>query len=138
MKKNTLFALWGGMYALCAGLGFVSEPAGFLKFLLVVLALGFFVPPALLLRRAVRRRDRDCVALIRNLSIAWLVLTAALLVANFLSLMATTVLGDMLYRMLIVVSAPMVCGQSWILSMFCWACLLFTSRHILKMMKTRT
>ena len=138
MKKNTLFALWGGLFALCAGLGFVPETVGFLRFLLVCLALGFFVPPALLLHRSAKSGDRHCAALVRNLAAASLILTCVLLVANFLSLMGTTALGDLLYSALIIVSAPMACGQYWILSMFCWACLLFTGNHILKTMKTRT
>ena len=135
MKNKTLFALWGGMFALCAGLGFVPEPAGFVRFLLVVLALGFFVPPALLLGRAFRKRDRHTLELVRNLSAAWLLLTCGLLVANFLSLLATTELGDLLYGILIVASAPMACGQYWILTMFCWACLLFTSIYLLRRVK---
>ena len=136
MKSKTLFALWGGMFALCAGLGFVPGPTGFVRFVLVVLALGFFVPPALLLHRAGKKRDRDCIALIRNLSAAWLAVTCGLLVANFLSLMGSAALGDLLYGILIVASAPMACGQSWIMTMFCWACLLYSSIHLLK--KTRT
>ena len=138
MKKNALFALWGGLFALCAGLGFVPEVTGLLNFLLVCAALGFFVPPALLLHRAHKTRDRHCAAVVRNLAVASLALTAALLVANFLSLMGSEALGNLLYSVLVIVSAPMICGRSWILSLFCWACLLFTGNHILKKMKTRT
>ena len=138
MKTKTLYALWGGMFALCAGLGFVPEPAGFLKFLLTVLALAFFIPPALLLHRAAKTRDRHIAALVRNLSAAWLAVTTVLLAANFLSLMGTTGLGDMLYVLLVIASAPMICGQSWVLILFGWACLLFTGGHILKMLKNRT
>ena len=138
MKIKTLCAIWGGLFVLCAGLGFIPEPAGFLKFLLTVLALAFFVPPALLLHRAAKRRDRHTAALVRNLAVAWLIVTTVLLAGNFLSLMGTTALGDVLYAMLVIASAPMVCGQSWVLIMFCWACLLFAGNHILKIMKTRT
>ena len=138
MKQKTLFALWGGMFVLCAALGFLPEPVGMLKLLLAVLALSFFIPPAMLLRRAEKKKDRRCISLIRNLSAAWLVVTCCLLVVNFLSLMGSAALGDALYAALIVASAPMACGQVWILTMFCWACLLFTGSHILKTMKTRT
>ena len=138
MNQKTLFALWGGMFALCAGLGFIPEAAGFGKFVLVVLALAFFVPPALLLHRAAKKRDRDCAALVRNLAAASLLLTCCLLVANFLSLMGSAALGNVLYAALLIVSAPMACGRYWIVSLFCWACLLFAGNHVLKMMKTRT
>ena len=138
MNQKILLALWGSMFALCAGLGFVAEPAGFLKFVMIVLALIFFVPPALLLRRSARTGDRDSAALVRNLAAAWLVVTVCLLMANFLSLLGSEELGDILYSILVIATAPMVCGQSWVLSMFCWACLLFSGNHILKTMKTRT
>ena len=48
MNQKTLFALWGGLYALCAGLGFIPAPAGVLKALLAVLAVTFFVPPLMI------------------------------------------------------------------------------------------
>ena len=138
MKTKTLYALWGGMFVLCAGLGFIPEPAGFLKFLLTVLALAFFVPPALLLHRAAKTGDRQIAALVRNLAAAWLAVTTVLLAANFLSVLGTASLGNVLHAVLVIASAPMVCGQAWVLTMFCWACLLFTGSHILKTMKTRT
>ena len=131
MNSKSLYALWGGMFVLCAGLGFIPEPTGFLKFLLIVLGLVFFVPPMLLLISAGHTGNRNCVALIRNLSAAWLVVTAALLAANFLSLTGTTDLGDLLYSILTIATAPMICGQVWILTMFCWAFLLFTCIHML-------
>ena len=138
MKNKTLYVLWGGMFALCAGLGFIREPADFLKFLLTALALAFFFPPGLLLYRAAKTGDRHTAATVRNLAAAWLAVTTVLLAANFLSLRGTTGLGDLLHVCLVIASAPMVCGQSWILVLFGWACLLFTGSHILTMMKTRT
>ena len=138
MTKRFLFILWGGLYAACAVLGFIEEAAGFARALLVCVALAFFAPPALLLYRSARTGDCHCAALIRNLAAASLALTAVLLVGNFLSLMGSAALGDLLYTVLVIVSAPMACGQYWIMSMFCWACLLFSACHILKMIKTRT
>lgn len=138
MNQHILFALWGGMFAVCAALGFIPEAAGPLKILLVMLALGFFIPPALLLRQAWKAGDRHCAALVRNLAAAWLAVTLVLLVANFLSLLGSEGLGNLLYAVLIIASAPMACGQYWIMSLFCWACLLFSGNQILKTMKTRT
>ena len=34
MKKKSLFALWGGLFLLCAGLGFIPEPAGAVRWVL--------------------------------------------------------------------------------------------------------
>lgn len=123
MKKNVLFALWGGMFILCACLGFIPNPTGALKWLLVVLALGCFVPPLML----VQQSDRKTLSLIRNLSIASLAATLALIVANFLTIGASETLGNILYYILIIVSSPMACGQYWIVSLFLWAYLMIAS-----------
>ena len=138
MNQKMLLSLWGGFFVVCAGLGFVPEPAGILRVLLTLLALGFFIPPALLLWRAAKAGDRVTTLLIRNLSIVWLSLTAFLLVCNVLSLLGNAFAGNFLYALLVMVSSPMICGGSWVLSLFAWACLLFSSIHILKNMKTRT
>ena len=57
MNQKILSALWGGLFIVCAGLGFIPEPEGSLQILLTVLSLLFFLPPALLLYHAVRKQD---------------------------------------------------------------------------------
>ena len=138
MGQKNLFFLWGGLAVLCAGLGFIPEPVGLLKGAMVLLALLFFAPPAVIMYRAAVAGHRRTVGLIRNLSALWLAVTTALLVANFLSLWGNEFAGDFLYAMLVMVSVPMICGRYWVVSLFCWACLLFAGNHILKTMKTRT
>lgn len=128
MNKNILFALWGVLYALCAGLGFIPEPTGALRMLLIILAIACFVPPLLLIRRG----ERQTLCLIRNLSAIWLALTVVLIIANFLSFTASTLVGNILYSLLVIVSSPMVCGQYWVLSLFGWAYLMFDSIHMLR------
>ena len=123
MNKKLLFALWGILYILCAGLGFLPEPEGAARFLLTALAVVFFLPPAILLATG----DLQSRKLIRNLSIASLSLTVVLIIANVLSIRGSTALGDGLYAMLIVISSPMVCGGNWLISLFLWACLLTVS-----------
>ena len=132
MSKKALFALWGVLFILCAGLGFIPEPAGFGRGLLTVLAIVFFIPGIMLLYRAKRQKDRETVTLIRNLSAASLGLTLLMLVANFLSLGVGEAVGDALYAVLVIVSSPMVCSGYWLLSLFLWACLLVVSLEILK------
>ena len=51
MNSKTLFTLWGGLFALCAGLGFIPNPTGALKILLILAAIAFFVPPLILIRK---------------------------------------------------------------------------------------
>ena len=127
MNKTSYYTTWAGISILCAGLSFIPEPAGFLKFLMIALSLGFFLPPAMLLYRAKKERDVFTVKLIRNLSLASLVLTVAVLIISVLSFLAPEWVGNFLHILLILVSVPMVCSQYWVLSLFCWASLLSAS-----------
>lgn len=124
MNHKTLYGSWVFLFILCAGLGFIPEPAGFGKAVLVLLALLFFLPPAWLLIRAVKAGQKKTVCLIRRISLASLVLTLVLLVANLLSVNAPDGLGVFLHILLTVVSSPMLCGQYWFVSLFLWGCLL--------------
>ena len=130
MKKSTLFALWGGLFIICAGLGFIPEPAGFLRFALTALSLGFFLPPAVLLYRAKEEGDTHTVQLVRNLSALSLSVTLVTLILNFLSAFWPEFWGNVLYFILVTVSAPMVCSGYWVLSLFGWACLLMVSLQL--------
>ena len=135
MKKNGLFVLWGVLFAVCAGLGFVSQPAGALKWLMIALGLVFFAPPVILLSRAQKAKDLPMATLVRNLSALSLGLTLVLLVANVLSLLGGKALGNVLNAILAIVSVPMFCGQIWILSLFCWAFLMIAANKLVKQMK---
>ena len=127
MKQKTLFVLWGGMYILCAGLGFIPQPEGWLKWLLTFIGVAFFVPGAYLLYRAVQEKNRKTIHLIRKLSILSLALTLTLLVLNILSVLWSETLGNVLYILLVIVSSPMACCGGYALSIFLWACLLMAS-----------
>ena len=112
MNKTKWYIAWGVLYAVCTGLACISEPEGVAAGLAVTMALLFFVPPAALLYWAIPREKWGTVRLIRNLSIASLGLT---------------------FLVLILVSTPMVCMQSWIVSLFLWACLLMVTLKYRKM-----
>ena len=135
MKDSKLYALWGVLYIFCGLLGFIREPNGFVTALLVLLAVGFFVPGAVLLYRGYREKNPVKIKAIRNISLVWLGMTLFLLVANFLTAGATALTGDLLYGFLVILSAPMFCGQAWVLSLFLWACLLMSSLTCLKRIK---
>ena len=128
MNQKTLYYSWGGMYIVTALLGFITEPNGLTKALMVMAALAFFIPPALLLKQA----NTQDIKLVRNLSIASLSTTAVLLVLNVMSVLASEAVGTGLYALLVFLSAPMVCSQYWALSLFLWACLLMVSLKKLK------
>lgn len=128
MKNKPLLALWGSMFILCAGLGFIPEPGSGAQAVLTGASVLFFIPPALL----VYRGTREQIQLVRNLAVLSLVLTLVLLVLNFLSAMGSTAMGNILYYTLVIVSSPMICSGYWVLSLFLWACLLMVSLKKLK------
>ncbi len=132
MKKSTLYALWGGLFILCAGLGFIPFPAPSVKILSRILALFCFLPPAWLLYLGNKSQDRALVKLIRNLSALSLLLTLVLLVIIIVSAAGPILLGNILNSILIIVSSPMMACGNWALSMFLWACLLMVSLQILR------
>lgn len=136
MTKKMLFALWGGLFILCAGLGFIpgfSQNVGAgEQAVLTVLSVAFFAPPAWLLYAAGKQEDAETLKLVRNLSALSLGLTLLVLILNLLSALGTVTLGNVLFGFLIVVSAPMVCSGYWALSLFLWACLLLVSLKLLK------
>ena len=66
MTQKILFALWGCLFILCAGLGFIPEPEGALRLLLTAVSLAFFLPPVLILQDAEKKQDTAAVKLIRK------------------------------------------------------------------------
>lgn len=124
MKKSVFYIAWGALYCLCVGFGFLSEPRGIGKALLVLLCLLFFLPPYLLLWQAKKATDRKTLLVLRSVSGCILALTLLLLVLNLLSVYVSPEAGLTLHVLLVMFSAPMVCGQYWVLSLFLWALLL--------------
>ena len=124
MNNRFFFALWGVLLAICAGLGFIPEPEGALGTAMTILALASFLPPMVLVYRAKQSRNRRNLALIRNLSLASLILTVILVILNFLSFTASESWGNFIYYVLVTATTPMVCGRYWALSLFLWAYLM--------------
>lgn len=127
MKEKLLYGSWGCLYIFCVGLGFVREPAGFGKVMLILTSLIFFLPGAYLLWEGLRTGNRKRIRTIRILSLTSLGLTLLLLILNFLSVNWSAAVGSAFYEILVLVSAPMVCSQYWALSLFLWACMLMAS-----------
>lgn len=127
MKKLILWCIWVFLYALCAGLGYISDPSDSQKPALLIMALIFFIPGLLLLIDGLRSRDQKTLLQLRWISGLSLALTLVLLVANVMSALASEAVGNVLYEVLIFVSVPMICSQQWLLSLFLWACLLFAT-----------
>ena len=137
MSKKLLFALWGGLFILCAGLGFIpgfsqNVSAG-AQAVLTVLAVGLSrLPRTPVIYGAKKEKDARTLKLVRGISLLSLGLTLLALVLNVLSAMGTVTMGNVLFAVLIVVSSPMVCSGYWALSLFLWACLLIVSHSLLR------
>ena len=132
MNKNKNFILWGALFAICAGFGLVNQPGAAVRILGIFCSLCFFAVGGFLLWQARKAKDDAAIALVRNLSLASLVTTSILLIANFLSIFASETLGNILHYMLIMVSSPMLCAPSWAVSLFLWACLMIVSHNLLR------
>ena len=135
-EKGIWLAIWAGMYLLCAVLGFLPPQEGGNRVLLVILALLFFAPPGWVLWLSLHSDDLQTIKRLLLLSAVSLGSTMVLIVLNFLSVLGPDWLGDFLYFLLIALSAPMLCGQYWVLSLTLWAILLWSSllawRHLQK------
>ena len=127
MSYKALYSLWAVMFALTAALGFVSAPEGVLKFVLQALAAVFFVPAWMILTRAKKEGNAHHKYVVRNICLVSLGSTVVLLALNLMSVNWSEAVGNGLHAALTVVSAPMICGGTYILSLFLWGCLLMGS-----------
>ena len=85
LNKYILLAIWAGMFILCAVLGYLPPQEGANKWLLVIIALLFFLPPALLVYKCRREKDRKMLRLVRTVALTVLAATVVLLVINLMS-----------------------------------------------------
>lgn len=131
MTNKMLYSLWGILFIICAGLGFIPAPDTTVQAVMTGLSVLFFLPPTVLLYRAKKDADRNMAALIRNLALASLALTLLTLVLNVICAMQSEFLGNFLHVVLTIISCPMICSGYWVLSLFLWACLLTISLQIL-------
>lgn len=127
MKEKILYAIWASLYILCVGLGTVENAAGLGKALLIASAVIFFLPGGALLYHGLQTGNNKVLQRLRLVCLTSLVLTLILIVANLMSVSASAKTGKVLYDLLQLFSAPMLCGQYWALSLFLWACLLMAS-----------
>ena len=128
MSYTVLYILWGALFAASACMGFLPAPeAKAAQAVFRLAATCVFVPPWLILFRAGKENGKKHRALVRNLSLASIGATTVLLALNIMSARWPEQVGDALHAALVVVSAPMVCGQNYMLSLFAWGILLMAS-----------
>lgn len=119
---------WAGMFVLCAWLGTVQTNNLFVKIILSLIAVLFFVPGALLLYNGITEKKKSLVKTVRYLSLASLVLTTFFLVFTIAMVSSSASAFTISYFVLILISSPLFCGKYvWWAVLFLWACLLFAS-----------
>ena len=94
MKTKNLWLIWLYLFGFCCVLGFIPQPPEFVKALLVMLGVGFFIPGALLLKTGTKKSVRT----VRLISILSLVLTLVCVILNFTSVLMARIWGTVLYR----------------------------------------
>ena len=129
MKKlsyKTLYIAWAMMFALTAALGFAFPEVenGWGRFGLGLIAILFFLPPALVLARAKAEGHRFHVRLVGFLALGSLLLTVVLLALTLISFIWSDALANALYAALVIVSTPMICSNCYAISLFLWGTLL--------------
>ena len=120
MSNAFVYILWGIVSILTACLGFIPEAEGFLAGLLILLSLVFFVPGPILLYRGEKKT-------VRILSLISLGATVLCLLLNVWSVGMSRDMGEFLYILLGLVSAPMFCSRIWLIGLFGWSSLLMGS-----------
>ena len=123
---KVLYLMWAVIFALTAVLGFlfpnVTETAP--RLLLQLVSVLFFLPPWSIVVKARAEANKKHVRIVRYLSISSIVLTVVLLCANLLSAGLGEALGNALNAALIIISAPLVCSNLYVLPLFLWGALL--------------
>jgi len=127
IKEIISYCVWLCLYILCVGLGTVEEVEGIGKVLFILTSLIFFLPGVYLLYLGKKENRKKTVLSVRVIAICSLALTVMVFCANVIAVGASSTVGNALYEVLNLVSAPMFCAQYWILSIFLWACLLSAS-----------
>lgn len=124
MKRHIWYYVWLGLFLITAAMGFVPEQAGAMRVLRLALTVLFFLPPLVILRKGTERDAKRIFAL----SASSLCLTVVTIIISVICARGSAGLGNFLHGVLVIVSAPMICGGVWVLSLFLWACLMFVCR----------
>ena len=139
MKDKRLYLYWLYLFIFCAALGFIQERGPLVTALLAIAGVIFFVPPALLLYRDVKRGEQKHTPRLAIISIASLALSAAFLLLYWMLLArsGSDLAATIAYAAMVIFSTPMACMPAPAFSLFLWACLLFSAFYFRKRKKAK-
>lgn len=126
-KKSVVYVVWAVWYLICLFLCLGKTPVGWAKAPFVLVGLLFYVPPFYLLWLAKQDKEKKTVAVLRVISIASLAAFAVLYALNILSVNWSVQAGRVLYYLLIVFCAPIMCGQFFVFGLYLWGCILMVT-----------
>ena len=135
MKNSVVYGVWAFLYFACVALGFVPNPEGLGKYLLILVGCISFIPPFYLAWKGKKEQDIKVLQVVLAVSSGVLVMTMVMLVLNFLSVYFSKAAGIALYILLILFSAPMACCQYWAIALFLWYCVFVFSLQTLREQK---
>lgn len=124
---------WLGMYLLCVALGMVQGATGAATIALMLISILFFLPPALLVYNELLSTRKRILKRIRWICVASLLLTTISLTTEFaiaylyVGGIVSPVAMNISHLITLLVSAPLYCSQTYYVSIFLWACLLFST-----------
>ena len=126
LSNKTLYIAWAGMFVLTTALGFAFPEVenGWGRFGLGLIAILFFLPPALVRARAKAEGHRFHVRLVGFLALGSLLLTVVLLALTLIGFIWSDVLANALYAALVIVASPMICSNLYALSLVLWGTLI--------------
>ena len=124
LPYKLLYALWIVMFAVTAWLGFVPAGDETTANVYRILTGLFFLPPWMIMLKARNEGVMKHCQVVKYLCLASLGTTVVLMALNVLSINWSEAMGTALNAALTIVSAPMMCGQGYFLSLFMWGTLL--------------
>ena len=134
MKDKQLYLYWLYLSIFCAALGFIQNRGPLVTALLTLAGIAFFLPPTVLFYRDVRSGARKNIRTIALISLCSLVLSAAtlLLYWTLLARSGSDLAANIAHAAMVIFSTPMSCMVAPALSLFLWACLLFSAFYFRK------
>ena len=128
LRYRTLYILWAVLFVLTAVLGLAVTPKTVgVRLAMQLAAAVFFLPPWLILTKAKAESSAHHRNLIRLLAAAALVLAMVMICLNIVAVHWSEGAAAAINIVTTVVTAPMVCGDAYVLSLFLWATLLVGS-----------
>lgn len=128
MKKSYFYGIWVALYALCFGLGFISNANELGQAVLIACGFLFFLPPYFLAWVSYKKADRKTLKELRYISLSAIGLFLVIYLTIFYVVASTQKMYPILEALLRIFTVPMACFGNYMgIPLFMWACLMIIS-----------